>query len=62
MQAECICCGDCCYFKGIPCKYLSNTQRCQVYNVRLGLDCGNGGHCVLRSWVDVPSCPMLKKD
>ena len=37
---ECIQCGRCCYFKGTACRFLSNTQKCIIYNVRIGALCG----------------------
>lgn len=45
-EEDCIQCGKCCYNEeGQPCKYLSNTQKCQIYNVRLMAQDGNGGFC-----------------
>ena len=37
----CISCAKCCYLpNNIPCKYLSLTGKCQIYNNRLGVEIG----------------------
>jgi len=46
LDSECAGCGKCCYTdKGNPCKYLSNTMRCQIYNVRIMANCGDSNNC-----------------
>lgn len=45
-EEDCLQCGKCCYDeKGNACKYLSKTQKCQIYPNRLMVQCGNNGFC-----------------
>jgi hypothetical protein len=59
----CISCGKCCYFNGVPCKYLSKTQRCQIYENRINAETHKGQHCTFRKWTNVfiEGCPLNPK-
>lgn len=62
---KCLRCGKCCYYNGIPCRYLrfnkDGTTYCKIYKRRLGAETGTApGHvCTTRknSPYDYEGCP-----